>query len=257
MARRAASAKKPIERVAGGVVIEKSEVTIGEHRLAGILTIPQAPAGLVISARRCGSNRFSARNSYAADRLAEAGFATLGFDPSTEAENQDRRNDVHIPLWAARLVEAIDWAASDPRTGALRVGLYGVGKAAPAALIAAGARAERVGAIVSRSGRPDLAGAALAQTRTPTLLIVGGEDRQVISRNLSAMKAMHGETSLELVPGAGNLFEEEGALDRALAAAGQWFAVHLPAQPLVAGDRGQASSGSISLASSSGLSVGA
>jgi len=241
----------------GGVVIEKLDVVIGDHRLAGKLVIPQTPAGLVISAYRCGSNRFSARNGYAADRLAEAGFATLAFDPLPEDESHDRRNDIHIPLLAARLVEAIDWAASDPRTGALAIGLYGVGKAAPAALIAAAARAERVGAIVSRSGRPDLAGAALADARAPTLLIVGGEDRQVIARNLSAMKSMRGETSLELVAGAGNLFEEEGALDSALAAAAQWFAAHLRARPLVSADRGQASNGSISLARSSGLSVGA
>ena len=241
-------------------MIEQWDVRVGDHRLAGLLAIPPSPAGLVILARLCGSNRFSARDSYAAERLAEAGFATLVFDPSTEAESRDRRHDVHIPLLGARLVEAIDWAAGDPRTRALAVGLYGVGKAAPAALIAAAARAERVAAIVSRSGRPDLAGAALAEARAPTLLIVGGEDRQVIARNVSARKSMRCETSLEIVPGAGNLFEEEGALENALTAAAQWFGAHLRARlpaPAKPSSDGQASNGSISLAKSSGLSVGA
>jgi dienelactone hydrolase len=217
-------------------VIDTANVVIGHKRLAGFLTTPEKPRGLVIFGHGSGSSRFSVRNRQAADRLNQSGFATLLFDLLSEDEAKDRRNVFHIPLIGARLIEAIDWAAADPRTRGLAIGIYGASTGAAAAIVAAAARAEKVAALVSRGGRPDLAGQALGEVRAPTLFVVGGEDRQVLALNKSAMKLMHCETSLAIVPGAGHLFEEAGTLDQALAAAAQWFESHLPVKRLVPDD---------------------
>jgi len=215
----------------------RTQVIIGHSALAGVLAIPEAADGLVIFAHGSGSSRFSVRNRAAADALGQSGFATLLFDLLTEAEASDRRNVFDIPLLGARVVEAIDWAGADPRTLALPIGLFGASTGAAAAIVAAVARADAVAAIVSRGGRPDLAGAALRAVRAPALMIVGGEDRQVLALNTSAMKAMHCKTFLTIVPGAGHLFEEEGTLDQALTAAADWFGKHLRSQRPLFDDR--------------------
>lgn len=181
----------------------------------------------MIVAHGSGSSRFSARNRHAADLLGKSGFATLLFDLLTEAEASDRRNVFDIPLLGGRVMEAIDWAAAEPGTLGLPIGLFGASTGAAAAIVAAASRTNAVAAIVSRGGRPDLAGPALGDVRAPTLMIVGGDDRQVLALNRSAREAMRCKTSLTIVPGAGHLFEEPGTLDQALAAAAEWFENHL------------------------------
>lgn len=202
------------------------EAIIGRCSLPGLLTIPNGASGLVIFAHGSGSSRFSARNGLAAERLNQLGFATLLFDLLTDAEAADRRNVFDIALLGARVVEAIDWAGAEASAARLPLGLFGASTGAGAAIVAAAAR-PTVAAIVSRGGRPDLAGPALEAVRAPTLLIVGGEDREVLALNRSAQARMKAETSLVVVPGAGHLFEEAGALEKALAAAGDWYVRHL------------------------------
>jgi putative phosphoribosyl transferase len=202
------------------------EVGLGVTRLPGTLTIPAAPRGIVLFAHGSGSSRFSPRNVYAAKRLQDEGFATLLFDLLTEDEARDRRNVFDIELLGARVVEAIDWIAADARTAALPIGLFGASTGAAAALCAAAERLQKVTALVSRGGRPDLAGAALPLVRAPTLLIVGGDDQEVLQLNETARRAMHCEVELFVVPGAGHLFEEPGTLDEALSAASDWFIQH-------------------------------
>lgn len=203
------------------------DVTLGMARLSGALAVPASPRGMVIFAHGSGSSRFSPRNVYAANRLQGEGFGTLLFDLLTEGESRDRRNVFDIALLAARVTEAIDWVAADARTAALPIGLFGASTGAAAALRAAAERPDRVMAIVSRGGRPDLAGPALPTVRAPTLLIVGGDDRDVLQLNETARRAMRCEVDLVVVPGAGHLFEEPGALDEALLAASDWFVRYL------------------------------
>ena len=202
-------------------------VTLGAAQLSGTLAIPVSPCGVVIFAHGSGSSRLSPRNVYAADRLQNEGFATLLFDLLTEDESRDRRNVFDIGLLSARVVEAVDWIAADARTATLPVGLFGASTGAAAALCAAAERPGRVMAVVSRGGRPDLAGAALPRVCAPTLLIVGGDDWEVLQLNETARRAMRCEVELVVVPGAGHLFEEPGTLDEALLAAGDWFVRHL------------------------------
>jgi putative phosphoribosyl transferase len=210
-------------RAMGGVL----EVTVTERKLPGLLTAPSDAHGLIIFAHGSGSSRLSPRNAYAARTLQARGFATLLFDLLTEGESRDRRNVFDIPLLGARVVQTIDWAAVDARTSSLRIGLFGASTGAAAALVAAAARPHAVCAVVSRGGRPDLAGRALAQVRAPTLLIAGGEDDGVLELNRAAKHRMACPSDLVIVPGAGHLFEEPGALDQALAAAGNWFEQHV------------------------------
>jgi putative phosphoribosyl transferase len=195
---------------------------------------------LVIFAHGSGSSRFSPRNLDAAGYLERRGFATLLFDLLTEAEARDRRNVFDIPLLGARVVEAIDWARADARTFMLPIGLFGASTGAGAAIVAAAARADDVAAIVSRGGRPDLADRALGLVRAPTILIVGGNDRDVLQLNQSAQARMKCETFLAIIPGASHLFEETGTLEQALEAAGDWFARHLASGRLLFDDRGAA-----------------
>lgn len=203
------------------------DVEIGRLRLPGILAILEDPRGLVIFAHGSGSSRLSPRNAHAAECLHELSIATLLFDLLTEPESVDRRNVFDIPLLADRVGEAISWARGDPRTMALPIGLFGASTGAGAALAAAAAQPGEVAAVVSRGGRPDLAGDALAKVRAPSLLIVGGEDRDVLALNRAARARMRCVTKLLIVPGAGHLFEEPGTLDTALAAAGDWFKSYL------------------------------
>jgi len=202
-------------------------VSIGHLRLPGIFATPERPQGLVIFAHGSGSSRLSPRNAHAATRLHAMNIATLLFDLLTDGESADRRNVFDIPLLAARVSEAISWAQADPGTAALPVGLFGASTGAGAALVAAAARPGEVAAVVSRGGRPDLAGDALSRVRAPTLLIVGGEDHDVLALNQAARARMRCVTELLIIPGAGHLFEEPGTLNRALAAAAGWFKSHL------------------------------
>ncbi|MEZ5736117.1 MAG: alpha/beta family hydrolase [Novosphingobium sp.] len=199
----------------------------GAPSLAAILGIPQGAKGLVIFAHGSGSGRLSPRNNYVAERLREVGLATLLLDLLTPEEELDRRNVFDISLLASRLRLAADWAASHSETAELRPCYFGASTGGGAALRAA-ADDPRIAAVVSRGGRPDLAGAdALAQVQAPTLLIVGELDGVVIELNAAAHDAMHCEREMVIVPGAGHLFEEPGTLDQVVDHARQWFLKHL------------------------------
>lgn len=202
----------------------RREPAIGEQALPGILTLPDPARGLVIFAHGSGSGRLSPRNAYVAEELNARGFATLLFDLLTEDEAADRRNIFDIGLLARRLVEAIDWAADQPDLAPLPLGLFGASTGAAAALAAAARAPDRVAAVVSRGGRPDLAGPALPRVRAPVLLIVGGADAQVLALNREAQAQLSAPSDLRIVPGATHLFEEPGALGQVVSLAGDWFA---------------------------------
>jgi pimeloyl-ACP methyl ester carboxylesterase len=204
------------------------EVRIGGRLgLAAILGVPQDAKGLVIFAHGSGSGRLSPRNNHVAARLREDGLATLLLDLLTPYEEQDRRNVFDIGLLASRLRLAADWAAEQQETRDLRPCYFGASTGGGAALRAA-AGDPRIAAIVSRGGRPDLAGAeALARVRAPTLLIVGELDGVVIELNAAAHDAMRCEREVVIVPGAGHLFEEAGTLDQVVTHASRWFRSHL------------------------------
>lgn len=205
------------------------QVSIGPKKLEGILTVPEPVIGLVIFAHGSGSSRLSPRNTYVAERLQDRAIATLLFDLLTEEEASDRRNVFHIPLLAARLEEALAWTREDPNTAALPVGLFGASTGSAAALVTAAQNPGEIAAIVSRGGRPDMAGEALTQIQAPTLLIVGGADIDVLELNEDAYAALNCTKHLHIVPGATHLFEEPGALDDVVGAAGAWFVKHLQA----------------------------
>ncbi len=202
-------------------------ITIGKVGLEGILAVPPASAGIILFAHGSGSGRFSPRNNFVARALREAGFATLLFDLLTGAEAQDRDNVFDIPLLAERLLMATAWVSQDGATASLPVGYFGASTGAAAALVAAASGAWPIAAIVSRGGRPDLAGSALARVTAPTLLIVGGDDLTVLGLNRAALAELHCAKHLTVVPGATHLFEEPGALETVVDLAGNWFASHL------------------------------
>ncbi len=204
-------------------------VTIGPMQLEGILTVPEPVMGLVIFAHGSGSSRLSPRNTYVAEQLQSRALATLLFDLLTEEEASDRRNVFHVPLLASRLEEAVGWACCDPETAGLPIGLFGASTGSAAALVASAENPE-IAAVVSRGGRPDLAGDALSQIRAPTLLIVGGADTGVLELNQEAFAKLNCVKQLHIVPEATHLFEEPGALDEVVRAAGDWFALHLQAR---------------------------
>jgi pimeloyl-ACP methyl ester carboxylesterase len=207
------------------------ELLVGEARLAGDLTIPSDARGVVVFAHGSGSGRFSPRNRAVAQMLVEAGLATLLMDLLTAAEEAVDTWTAHlrfdIPLLARRVIGAIDWSAAEDTLANLPVGCFGASTGAAAALIAAAERPERVAAVVSRGGRPDLAGAALPHVTAPTLLIVGERDTEVIRLNQQAQARLGGESHLEIVPGASHLFEEPGALEVVAALAREWFLRYL------------------------------
>lgn len=209
--------------------VRKYDVVVGPRRLGGALHVPDRPLGLVVFAHGSGSSRFSPRNTFVARELVERGFATLLMDLLTEEEAEDRRNVFDIPLLGARVVEAVDWAATTEPARGLSIGLFGASTGAAAALVAAARRPALVQAVVSRGGRPDLAGSALAEVRAPTLLIVGGLDHDVLALNRQALRLMGAEARLDIVPGATHLFEEPGTLEQVVEAAADWFASRLPA----------------------------
>jgi dienelactone hydrolase len=216
------AAEQSIRIPAGGVLLDAD------------LAVPEPASGVVLFAHGSGSSRHSPRNRYVAAELQRSGLATVLADLLTPAEEQldaqtsELRFD--IGLLARRLTAATDWLASHPPTAGLRAGLFGASTGAAAALVAAAARPDRVGAVVSRGGRPDLAGPALPRVRSPTLLIVGGNDVEVIRLNRAALAQLRCEKQLVIVPGATHLFEEPGALDEVARLAREWFQRHLVPQ---------------------------
>jgi len=206
------------------------EVTLGRHGLPGDLQLPADALGLVVFAHGSGSSRHSPRNRFVATELCKRGLATLLFDLLTEEEEFDRRNVFDIPLLASRLREAIAWQAGMRQIAALPTGLFGASTGAAAALVAAAELPDKVAAVVSRGGRSDLADASLPLVRAPTLLIVGGADREVLELNRWAAAQMTCENALRVVPGATHLFEERGALAAVAALAGDWFVQHMKAE---------------------------
>jgi putative phosphoribosyl transferase len=202
------------------------EVSIAPLGLPGTLVHPAAGQGIVLFAHGSGSSRLSPRNRLVAERLQRSGLGTLLFDLLQPEEADNRRNVFDIGLLARRLALATDWV----RSGELRdvpIGYFGASTGAGAALVAETLTRHRIAAIVSRGGRPDLAGTALPRVQAPTLLIVGGRDREVIELNREALARLTCEKELTVVPGAGHLFEEPGALDEVVALAGAWFGARL------------------------------
>lgn len=216
-------------------MIDEREIalTLDENDLGATLGMPQRPRGIVIFAHGSGSSRHSKRNRYVAGVLQEGGFATLLLDLLTEAEEQVDLRTRHlrfdIGLLAGRLMEAADWLQREPSTRGLPIGAFGASTGAAAALIAAAERPRAIRAVVSRGGRPDLAGAALPRVAAPTLLIVGGADHQVIELNREAFDELRCEKHVSIVPRATHLFEEPGALEEVARLARDWFQRHFVA----------------------------
>ena len=202
-------------------------VPSGEAVLEGNLLIPPGATGVVLFAHGSGSSRFSSRNRYVAEELRQGRVGTLLIDLLTRAEEQVDMRTAHlrfdIGLLADRLISAIEWLESEPQTAGLKVGLFGASTGGGAALVAAARRPDRVAAVVSRGGRPDLAGPALPNVKAPTLLIVGGHDEPVIEMNREAYDQMTAQRELKIVPGATHLFEEPGTLEEVARLAREWF----------------------------------
>jgi putative phosphoribosyl transferase len=206
-------------------------VVLPPHGLEGLLGLPPGPArGIVLFAHGSGSSRLSPRNGAVARALQQAGLATLLFDLLTDVEAADRANVFDVTLLAGRLDQAATWATTDEITRDLPLGFFGASTGAAAALVAAAARRD-VAAVVSRGGRPDLAGDALGDVAAPTLLIVGGRDPEVLALNRAAYRRMRCERRLEIVAGATHLFEEPHALETVVDLARDWFVDHLAAVP--------------------------
>ena len=203
-------------------------VTVEPHGLKALLRVPRQPRGIVLFAHGSGSGRLSPRNNHVAQELFDAGFASLLADLLRPEEESDRANVFDIPLLARRLRSAADWIGQQAETAALPIGYFGASTGAGAALLAASAPDDRVRAIVSRGGRPDLAGSrALARVRAPTMLIVGSRDLPVIELNRVALGHLRVAKELVIVPGAHHLFEEPGTLDQVVEHAIRWFATYL------------------------------
>lgn len=225
-------ADTPVAIESGGVTLEAD------------LSVPEPARGAVMFAHGSGSSRHSPRNRMVAARLRDSGFATILADLLTLSEERyDEESGAlrfDIDLLAGRLVGALDWLGQLASTRDLPVGLFGASTGAAAALVAAADRADAVGAVVSRGGRPDLAGEALDRVRAPTLLIVGSADRQVARLNEDVAAAMSGPHQVRVVPGATHLFPEPGALEQVATWAGEWFATHLTRQGSPPGERSAA-----------------
>jgi putative phosphoribosyl transferase len=206
-------------------------IPVSGATLEGNMALPEGALGIVLFAHGSGSSRHSPRNRFVAEQLHAASIGTLLMDLLTTEEEAVDMRTAHlrfdIGLLADRLVGATEWLARDARTRTLSVGYFGASTGGGAALVAAAARPGTVKAVVSRGGRPDLAGAALPDVQAPTLLIVGGRDHPVIEMNRDAMAQMRGEVRLEIVPGATHLFEERGTLEEVARLAREWFAEHL------------------------------
>jgi putative phosphoribosyl transferase len=208
------------------------KIQINSVTLEGNLTIPEGAKGIVVFAHGSGSSRFSSRNRYVAQELQKEGLGTLLFDLLTAEEERIDMITAHlrfdIDLLANRLVSVTNWLFSNPETKNLNIGYFGASTGAAAALIAAKEHANVIKAVVSRGGRPDLAEKALPNVKAPTLLIVGGEDYQVIEMNKWALDRLKVEQKeLKIVPGATHLFEEPGTLEQVANLAGEWFKKYL------------------------------
>jgi putative phosphoribosyl transferase len=206
------------------------EVAVGAVRLPGLLAVPADAAGVVVFAHGGGSSRHSPRNRYVASVLNQAGLGTLLFDLLTADEELDRGNVFDIGLLARRLTAATGWLVSQPAAAGLPVGYFGASTGAAAALLAAAEPGADITAVVSRGGRPDLAGPRLRLVRAPTLLIVGGNDQAVLGLNRAAQAELRCQNDLVVVPGATHLFEEPGTLATAARAARDWLAIHMAAR---------------------------
>ncbi|MET8350685.1 MULTISPECIES: dienelactone hydrolase family protein [unclassified Micromonospora] len=212
---------------------QRSTVTIpiGDAQLPADLMLPAQPVGAVLFAHGSGSSRHSPRNVAVARTLNARGLGTVLADLLTPTEDEEDARTAElrfdIGLLAGRLAGIVDWMAAERPAGDVPIGLFGASTGAAAALVAAASRADLVGAVVSRGGRPDLAGTALAQVRTPTLLLVGGLDEEVITLNEQALAELGEVGELRVVPGATHLFEEPGTLDQVADQAGTWFTTHL------------------------------
>jgi pimeloyl-ACP methyl ester carboxylesterase len=207
------------------------KIQIGKVSINGDLGVPEGAGGVVLFAHGSGSSRFSPRNRSVAGVLRQAGLATLLMDLLTEEEEKvdmvTRHLRFDIPLLAGRLAGATRWLREDAETKRLRIGYFGSSTGAAAALVAAARLPDEVSAIVSRGGRPDLAGGSLPLVKAPTLLIVGGDDVPVIGMNREAMQMMKAKPELVIVPGASHLFEEPGKLEEAARLARDWFKLYL------------------------------
>ncbi len=207
------------------------QIPAGGVMLDGDLTVPTNARGVVVFAHGSGSSRHSPRNRYVASELQRVGLATLLFDLLTQQEESvDMRTAelrFDIDLLARRLAEATDWLMGQKQVAHLKFGYFGASTGVAAALVAAAEAPRQLGAVVSRGGRPDLAGQALGKVQVPTLLIVGGEDTRVIDLNRQAMEQLHCEKQLEIIPGASHLFEEPGTLEQVAELAREWFEAHL------------------------------
>ncbi len=202
----------------------------GSAMLAGHLTIPEGATGIVVFVHGSGSSRHSPRNRYVAEQLNTAGLGTLLFDLLTSSEELDRANVFDIEKLASRLIEVTGWLRRQPEARRARLGYFGASTGAAAALWAAARPGADIAAVVSRGGRPDLAGARLGSVSAPTLLIVGGHDDVVLGLNRLAQQELRCENRLEIVPGATHLFEEPGALQAVTDLASGWFTRHLNSQ---------------------------
>jgi len=201
--------------------------------LEGDLVVPAQSTGIVVFAHGSGSSRHSPRNRQVAEMLQQSGLGTLLLDLLTPEEGAADEHTAHlrfnIDLLATRLTEAVDWLSENPATARLRIGCFGASTGAAAALVAAARRPDNVRAVVSRGGRPDLAGPALALVDAPTLLIVGGRDHTVVGLNRQAFDQLRCDKDLRIVSGATHLFEEPGALDKVAELASDWFLTYLHA----------------------------
>jgi len=211
--------------------VEIRDVRIPPVGLAGILRYPREAGAIIVFAHGSGSSRFSPRNTAVAEGLNANGFGTLLFDLLTLEEEADRANVFNIALLADRLVDAIHWLDRESPVRRRAFGLFGASTGAAAALAAAARLGDRIGAVVSRGGRPDLADEILDQVRTPTLLIVGSVDYGVIELNERALSRLKGPKALEIIPRASHLFPEPGTLEAVIDHAARWFACHLGASP--------------------------
>jgi len=214
--------------------IPQRAITISPDGLSGDLVVPERAAGIVVFAHGSGSSRHSPRNRYVASVLQQRGLATLLMDLLTTAEEQVDQDTGHlrfdINFLAERLLKATDWLRNEPASRGLSIGYFGASTGAGAALVAAAERPSLIHAVVSRGGRPDLAGSALARVKAPTLLLVGGDDHPVIRLNRRALDELRCEKAISIVPGATHLFEEPGTLEQVAKFASQWFERFLKGQ---------------------------
>jgi putative phosphoribosyl transferase len=216
-----------MRRATSEISVQDAMIEVDGHPFHGDLTIPAGAAGVVVFAHGSGSSRLSPRNRFVAEVLVEAGLATLLVDLLTQGEAHDRANVFDVELLAHRLLEMSRWVETAPETRDLSLGYFGASTGAAAALVAAARSTRPTGAVVSRGGRPDLAGDWLTRVTAPTLFLVGSRDHVVLELNRAALARLPGEKRLDIIPGATHLFEERGTLEAVSAHAAEWFGRYL------------------------------